>query len=57
MHPPTAGEEAQIPFENSGPPVANPPAMPPGEVQPDDFIKQIEDSMTPAQGGGGTVKP
>ncbi len=57
MHPPTAGEEAQIPSENSGPPVPNPPAMPPGEVQPDDFIKQIEDSMMPAQGGGGTVKP
>ncbi len=57
MHPPKAGEEAQVPSENSGPPVPNPPAMPPGEVQPDDFITQIEDSVAPAPGGGGSVKP
>ncbi len=52
MHPP-----AQIPSENAGQAVPNPPAMPPGEVQPDDFIKQIEDAMTPAPAGGGSVKP
>jgi len=57
MHPPKAGEEAQIPSENSGPAVPNPPAMPPGEIQPDDFIKQIEDSVAPAPAGGGSVKP
>ncbi len=57
MHPPKAGEEAQIPSENAGQAVPNPPAMPPGEIQPDDFIKQIEDSMAPAPAGSGSVKP
>ncbi len=57
MHPPEAGEEAQIPAENAGPPVPNPPPMPPGEIQPDDFIKQIEDSMASAPAGGGSVRP
>ncbi len=57
MHPPESGEKAQIPSENAGQAVPNPPAMPPGEVQPDDFIKQIEDAMTPAPAGGGSVKP
>ena len=57
MHPPESGAEARIPPENSRPAVPNPPAMPPGEIQPDDFIKQIEDEMAPAPSGGGSVKP
>ncbi len=57
MHPPEPRGEARIPPENSRPAVPNPPAMPPGEVQPDDFIRQIEDEMAPAPAGGGPVKP
>jgi len=57
MHPPESGVGAQVPSENSGPAVPNPPAMPPGEIQPDDFIKQNEDAMAPAPAGGGLVKP
>ncbi len=47
MHPPGPGEEPRIPAENSGAAVPNPPAMPPGEIKPDDLIKQNEDSMAP----------
>jgi NodT family efflux transporter outer membrane factor (OMF) lipoprotein len=50
-HPPRAGGKPQIPAENAGPPVANPPPMPAGEIQPDDFIKLNEDVMAPSAGG------
>ncbi len=33
-HPADPGKEPQIPAENSGPAVANPPPMPPGEIRP-----------------------
>jgi len=55
MHPPDAGKEAQIPAENAGEAVPNPPPMPPGEIRPDDFIKLNED-MAPAATGGGPEK-
>jgi NodT family efflux transporter outer membrane factor (OMF) lipoprotein len=47
MHPPGAGGEPRIPAENAGAAVPNPPSMPPGEIKPDDLIKQNEDSMAP----------
>ncbi len=50
-HPPQAGGNAQIPAENAGTPVANPPPMPAEEIQPDDFIKLNEDVMAPSAGG------
>ena len=50
-HPPQAGGKPQIPAENAGPPVANPPPMPAGEIQPDDFIKLNEEVMAPSAGG------
>jgi NodT family efflux transporter outer membrane factor (OMF) lipoprotein len=38
-HPADSGKTPQIPPENSGPAVPNPPPMPPGEIRPDDLIK------------------
>jgi hypothetical protein len=40
MHPVDAGKAPVLPAENAGPAVPNPPPMPPGEIQPDDIIKQ-----------------
>jgi NodT family efflux transporter outer membrane factor (OMF) lipoprotein len=50
-HPPDAGKEPKIPADNAGRPVPNPPAMPAGEIQPDDFIKLNDEAMAPAGGG------
>jgi NodT family efflux transporter outer membrane factor (OMF) lipoprotein len=46
-HPPQAGQEPPIPAQNSGPGVPNPPAMPEGEIRPDDLIRQNDESMAP----------
>jgi NodT family efflux transporter outer membrane factor (OMF) lipoprotein len=46
-HPPDAGKPAQVPAENSGAPAANPPPMPPGEVQPDQIFEKIYDIPGP----------
>jgi NodT family efflux transporter outer membrane factor (OMF) lipoprotein len=56
QHPPEADKQAQIPAEDSGPGIANPPPMPLGEIQPDDLIKQNEESMAPALPPGGLTK-
>jgi NodT family efflux transporter outer membrane factor (OMF) lipoprotein len=48
-HPPQAGGKPQVPAENAGPPVPNPPPMPAGEIQPDDFIKLNDDVMAPSR--------
>jgi outer membrane protein TolC len=56
QHPPEAGKQAQIPAENAGPAIANPPPMPIDEIQPDDLIKQNEESMAPAPPPGGLKK-
>lgn len=56
-HPPEAGKEPQIPVENSGPAVPNPPSMPPGEILPDDFVKQMDDSMAPTPGAPSSGAP
>jgi NodT family efflux transporter outer membrane factor (OMF) lipoprotein len=45
LHPADQNKPPQIPADNSGPAVPNPPAMPAGEVKPDDIIKQDEDDM------------
>ena len=52
MHPPDAGKEPKIPSDNAGQPVPNPPPVPAGEIQPDNFIKFNDDAM--AAPGGGT---
>jgi hypothetical protein len=44
-HPADPGKEPQVPGENSGPSVPNPPAMPEEEIQPDELIKQNNDAM------------
>jgi NodT family efflux transporter outer membrane factor (OMF) lipoprotein len=46
-HPPDPGKEPQIPSQNSGPPVSNPPPVPEEEIRPDDLIKQNNDAMAP----------
>ncbi len=51
MHPPDADKEPKIPSDNAGQPVPNPPPMPAGEIQPEDFIKFNDDSTA-----GGTEK-
>jgi hypothetical protein len=50
-HPPEAGKNPLIPAENSGV-VPNPPTMPPGEAPPDDFMKQINDTVAPPSPNG-----
>jgi hypothetical protein len=47
-HPPNA--EPQIPAYDAGQPVPNPPGMPAGEIQPDDFIKMNDEAMSPPAG-------
>jgi NodT family efflux transporter outer membrane factor (OMF) lipoprotein len=46
-HPRDAGKPAQVPAENSGAPAANPPPMPPGEIQPDQVFENIYDTPGP----------
>jgi len=46
MHPPNADQEPKIPSDNAGPPVPNPPTVPGGEIQPEDFIKFNDDSTS-----------
>jgi NodT family efflux transporter outer membrane factor (OMF) lipoprotein len=45
-NPPDAGKPAVIPAYDAGTPVPNPPAMPTGEIQPDEFIKMNDEAMT-----------
>ncbi len=52
-NPPDAGKAPVIPTDNAGPPVVNPPAMPPGEIQPDDFMKMINETAGPPPSGAG----
>jgi hypothetical protein len=43
----TPARNPKIPANDAGPPVANPPSMPEGEIQPDDFVKMNDDDMAP----------
>lgn len=52
-NPPGAGKAPVIPTDDAGPPVVNPPAMPPGEIQPDDFMKMINETAGPPPSGAG----
>jgi hypothetical protein len=52
-NPPDAGKPAVIPADNAGAPVANPPGMPPGEIQPDDFMKMINETAGAPPNGAG----
>jgi NodT family efflux transporter outer membrane factor (OMF) lipoprotein len=47
-HPPDAGKEPIIPADNAGPPTPNPPGMPAGEIEPDDFIKLNNEAVGPS---------
>ncbi len=51
QHPQGAGKEPQIPANDAGQAVPNPPPFPLGEIKPDDFIRQDEDAMAPPSGG------
>jgi NodT family efflux transporter outer membrane factor (OMF) lipoprotein len=53
-NPPDAGKEPQIPANDAGRPVANPPSMPEAEVQPDDYVKMNDEDLAPS--GNGTKK-
>jgi NodT family efflux transporter outer membrane factor (OMF) lipoprotein len=47
-HPPDQGKQPMIPSDNAGPPTPNPPGMPPGEIEPDDFIKLNNEAVGPS---------
>jgi NodT family efflux transporter outer membrane factor (OMF) lipoprotein len=47
-HPPDQGKGSIVPADNAGPPTPNPPAMPAGEIEPDDFIKLNNEAMGPS---------
>jgi NodT family efflux transporter outer membrane factor (OMF) lipoprotein len=47
-HPPDAGQEPKIPAGEAGS-LANPPPMPAGEIEPDDFLK-LNDEAPPPRG-------
>jgi NodT family efflux transporter outer membrane factor (OMF) lipoprotein len=49
-HPPDAGQEPKIPAGEAAQ-LPNPPPMPAGEIQPDDFIKLNDEAMTPPPRG------
>jgi NodT family efflux transporter outer membrane factor (OMF) lipoprotein len=55
-HPADPGKEPQIPSENSGPAVPNPPPMPAGEIRPDDLIKQNNEAMAPEPATNGPAR-
>jgi NodT family efflux transporter outer membrane factor (OMF) lipoprotein len=47
-HPPDPGKEPLIPADSAGPPTPNPPGMPAGEIEPDDFIKLNNEAVGPS---------
>jgi NodT family efflux transporter outer membrane factor (OMF) lipoprotein len=47
-HPKDQGEEPMVPADNAGAPTPNPPAMPAGEIEPDDFIKLNNEAVGPS---------
>jgi NodT family efflux transporter outer membrane factor (OMF) lipoprotein len=47
-HPPDQGKEPIVPADNAGPPTPNPPGMPAGEIEPDDFIKMNNEAVGPS---------
>jgi NodT family efflux transporter outer membrane factor (OMF) lipoprotein len=46
-HPKDPGKEPLIPADSAGPPTPNPPSMPAGEIEPDDFIKMNNEAVGP----------
>jgi hypothetical protein len=47
QHPADPGSLPQIPAEYSGPAIPNPPPMPPGEIHPDELLRQDDEVMAP----------
>jgi NodT family efflux transporter outer membrane factor (OMF) lipoprotein len=52
-HPPKAGQDPQIPIQNSMAVAPNPPAVPEGDLQPDDLIRQDDEAMAPDPASNG----
>jgi NodT family efflux transporter outer membrane factor (OMF) lipoprotein len=46
--PPDPAKGPLVPADNAGPPTPNPPAMPAGEIEPDDFIKMNNEAAGPS---------
>ena len=42
------GKEPIVPVDNTGTPTPNPPAMPAGEIEPDDFIRLNNEAVGPS---------
>jgi NodT family efflux transporter outer membrane factor (OMF) lipoprotein len=49
LHPPDPSKKAEVPAENAGPGVPNPPPLPATMKRPEDILKQNEEDMLPAQ--------
>jgi NodT family efflux transporter outer membrane factor (OMF) lipoprotein len=49
LHPTDARKKAEVPIENAGPGVPNPPPLPATMKRPEDILKQNEEDMSPAQ--------
>jgi NodT family efflux transporter outer membrane factor (OMF) lipoprotein len=47
-YPREQGKEPIVPSDNAGPPMPNPPGMPAGEIQPDDFIQLNDEAVGPS---------
>jgi NodT family efflux transporter outer membrane factor (OMF) lipoprotein len=48
LHPPGAGKTAEVPADNAGPGIPNPPALPQTLKRPEDILKQNEEDMAPS---------
>jgi NodT family efflux transporter outer membrane factor (OMF) lipoprotein len=50
LHPPDADKKADVPAENAGPGIPNPPPLPAASQRPEDILKQNEEDMAPRSG-------
>jgi len=51
QNPPGVGKEAQVPAENAGAGIPNPPPLPNRELRPDELLKENAEDMSPALPG------
>jgi NodT family efflux transporter outer membrane factor (OMF) lipoprotein len=56
LHPPDASKKAEVPVENAGPGVPNPPPLPATMRRPEDILKQNEEDMSPAQAAAAPIR-
>jgi NodT family efflux transporter outer membrane factor (OMF) lipoprotein len=52
LHPGNTAEKAEVPAENAGPGVPNPPPLPATIKRPEDILKQNEEDMAPGSASG-----